>query len=314
MKKIWILVLLIISIILNSCSEEPTKPAQGCDYTIDSKLASLYICPPNEKDCFEGVLTLSEKIKALDRLNYIRKIHGLTEVNYNYDKDVAVQKSALIAVANQLLTHFPEKSSKCYTTTGDSACQQSNLHLSYYSSIGKVWNSAESVDGWINERYSQSIGHRRWFLSPFLKSVSFGRVDQIKPNGQYWVASSMWVWDSEGSTNADVEFIACPFHNYPQSAFDKDLILSFSVLMNKTNWWSNNKVNFSSASVQVKDDNQSNYAVTNLSFDNQNYGLPNNLQWKVTGLEYNKKYNVTISNVNVNGELKSYNYWFKIEN
>ncbi|ROL62292.1 CAP domain-containing protein [Bacteroidetes/Chlorobi group bacterium ChocPot_Mid] len=315
MRKIWIPgLIIIISIFLNSCSDEPTKPSQGCNYSIDSRLAGLYECPPNENDCFEGVLSNTEKLKALNRLNYIRGIHGLPEVTYNSLKDVAVQKSALIAVANQVLTHFPEPSSKCYTTLGDTACQQSNLHLSYYSSLGQVWSSAESVDGWINERYSSSIGHRRWFLSPFLKSVSFGRVDQIKTNGQYWVASSMWVWDSDGSTDANVEFIACPFHDYPKSAFDKDLILSFSVLMNKTNWWSNNKVNFSNSSIQIKDESQTNYSVSDILYDTQNYGLPNNLQWKVTGLDYNKRYNVTITNVNVNGQIKNYDYWFKIIN
>jgi len=315
MKKFQLIALFILSyLIFNSCSEDTTSPKDGCKYTIDSRLAELYDCPPSVDNCYEGTLGNSEKMKALDRLNYLRAIHGLPEVGYNPDKDVAVQKSALISVANETLTHTPATDFKCYTTIGDTACRQSNLHISYYSSLNQVWSSAASVDGWINERYSPSIGHRRWFLSPFLKTVAFGRVDRIKSNGQYWVGTTMHVWDSDGSTDADVEFIACPFHDYPSSAFEKDLILSFSVLMDKTNWWSNNKVLFPSSAIQVIDENQNSCTVTNKSFDNDNYGLPNNIQWKVQGLEYNKRYNVTISNVSVNGQNKSYSYWFKIVN
>ncbi len=315
MKKITLLTLFILScFIFNSCWEDTNSPKDGCEYTIDSRLEFLYDCPPNVESCYEGTLAFAEKMKALDRLNYIRGIHGLPEVGYDPSYDKAVQKSALIAVANETLTHYPETNFKCYTTLGDTACQQSNLHVSYYSSLNQVWSSEASIDGWINERYSSSIGHRRWFLSPFLKNVSFGRVDRIKSNGQYWVGTTMRVWDSDGSTDANVEFIACPYHEYPRGAFEKDLILSFSVLMNKSNWWLNNKVNFSSASIVITDESQNNYTVQNIYDDNLNSGLPNNLQWTVSGLDYNKRFNVSISNVNVNGQIKNYEYWFTIIN
>jgi len=314
MKRFWLLALFILSYFLfYSCSEESTNPKTGCDYTIDSRLAFLYDCPPGVDDCYEGTLSNAEKMRALDRLNFIRSIHGLPEVGYNPEQDVAVQKSALIAVANQALTHFPETTASCYTKLGYDACGQSNLHLSYYSSLSHVWTAEESIDGWINEKYSTSLGHRRWFLSPFLKNVAFGRVDRILSNGQYWVGSTMWVWDTDGETDANVDFVACPFHDYPSTAFQKDLIFSFSVLMNKTSQPGNKNVNFSTSTISVRDDNQNSYSVQNSNKDNDYYGLPNNLQWTVSGIDYNIRYNVTISNVNVSGQMKNYSYWFKLE-
>ncbi|MFH1051448.1 MAG: CAP domain-containing protein [bacterium] len=315
MKKFQLFALLFLTyFIFYSCSEDTTAPKKGCDFLIDSRLAYLYDCPPSIDNCYEGTLTYAEKMKALDRLNFIRAIHGLPEVGYNPDKDIAVQKSAIIAVANKTLTHYPDSTFKCYTKIGDTACGQSNLHISYYSSLSTVWSSAASIDGWINEKYSTSIGHRRWFLSPFLKNVAFGRVDWITAKGEYWIGSTMWVWDNDGPTESNVEYIACPYHDYPSSALDTNLFLSFSVLMNKSNWWSNDKVDFSTATIQVNDDNQTTYSVLNISSDNLFSGLPNNLQWKVSNLKRNTRYNITISNVDVNGQKKNYEYWFRIVN
>lgn len=313
MKRLQILALLTLSVILfNSCSNDnSTNPKNGCNYTIDKSLANLYDCPPSVDDCYEGKLVNAEKMKALDRLNFFRQLHGLPEVTYNPNMDEAVQKSALIAVANSTLTHFPPTSASCYSTQGDTACQKSNLHWGRQNS---VWSSAASIDGWINEKNSASIGHRRWFLCPFLKSVSFGRVDKIADNGQYLIGTTMYVWDFNGPTDANVEFVACPFHDYPVSAFDTGLILSFSVLADKSGLWSNSNINYSSTTIKVLDDSQNSYTVNNIKFDNDGYGTPNNIEWKTAGLQYNVKYTVKINNVIVKGQTKNYEYWFKIVN
>ncbi|MFC2131808.1 CAP domain-containing protein [Bacteroidota bacterium] len=321
MKKLYLIWLVLFTFVLfYSCEEESTspkdtpEPKDSCDYTIDSRLAYIYDCPPGVSDCYEGTLANAEKMKALDRLNYFRRLHGIDEVSYNPDMDDDVQKSALIAVANETLNHFPPTSDKCYSTDGDTACQRSNLHLSWYSGLQQVWSSAASIDGWIHERYSSSIGHRRWFLSPFLKTVSFGRVDQIKSDGKYLVGTTMYVWDTDGPTQSDVEFVSCPFHDYPSSAFQPDLILSFSVLANKSSTWANSNVNYTEATIQVTDESQNTYTVHSKSFDNIGYGMPNNIEWQTQGLDYNTKYTVNISNVLVGGEPRDYEYWFNIVN
>lgn len=312
MKKIKFFLITLISIsIFYACSNDnPSTPKEGCNTSIDAKLENLYVCPPDLNICFEGVLAQSEKDKVLARVNSFRDIHGLPHVSYNYEQDVAEQKSALISVSNKVLNHFPPITYKCYSTAGDTACQQSNLGLSWAN--GYIdYKSEQSIDAWINEKYSTSIGHRRWILSPFLKQISFGRVDYLA-NGDYRVGISLWIWNNSGSANTNVEFVACPFHDYPSTAFQPDLILSFSVLADNSNIWNNKNIEFSNSNISVKDDNGTNYSVYSITSDNKGYGIPNIIEWKVNGLQYNQKYTVEINDVKVNGEVKNYNYWFKL--
>lgn len=75
----------------------------------------------------------------------------------------------------------------------------------------------------------------------------------------------------------------------------------------------NKAVNFSNAFIQIKKrENAEKMAVTNITSDNVAYGLPNNLQFKLPALEYNQIYDVTITDVVVDGVKRDYQYWFKI--
>ncbi len=314
MKKIIFSLIISLSILFFACEENSNSPKTQSD--LPPEIIALYDTPPNVDDCYEGILKMSEKEKALNRLNYFRQIHELPLVSYNTSWDVGTQKSALISVANKTLSHFPPTTYKCYTKLGDTACQQSNLHISWYSNFTQPWNSEMSIDGWINEEYSSSIGHRRWFLSPFLKTVSFGRVDWIESNGTYIVGTTMHIFDSDGSANTNVEFVACPYHNYPSTAFKPNLILSFTAVPDKSSWYAqaNRTVDFSNAKITVTNENGNSLQVYEQTYDNINYGVPNSLEWKVNGLQYNIKYNVSISNAKVNSQFKDYSYWFKITN
>jgi hypothetical protein len=49
-----------------------------------------------------------------------------------------------------------------------------------------------------------------------------------------------------------------------------------------------------------------------VAFDTQGYGLPNNIQFAVAGLQANTYYDVTISGVKVGGTPRSYSYFFRI--
>ena len=46
--------------------------------------------------------------------------------------------------------------------------------------------------------------------------------------------------------------------------------------------------------------------------DKDYMGLGNHIQWRVDGLQKNKKYSVKIKNVMINGTPKNYAYWFNI--
>ncbi|WP_375251305.1 hypothetical protein, partial [Sphingomonas sp.] len=69
-------------------------------------------------------------------------------------------------------------------------------------------------------------------------------------------------------------------------------------------------VDFSRATIAVKAGTQT-LTVSNVTYDNDGYGLPNNLQFAVAGLQNNVQYDVTITNVIVRGAAQSYSYSFR---
>ncbi len=65
---------------------------------------------------------------------------------------------------------------------------------------------------------------------------------------------------------------------------------------------------FANATIVVRARGGAALTVSNVSWDNGGYGLPNSLQWKVAGLAANTIYDVTISNVTVSGAARNYSY------
>ncbi len=312
MKRLNLILAVLFSglIIFGSCEEESSGPS--CNTDIDDRVADLYDCPPDAGNCYEGDLAQRVQDDVLERVNYFRNIHNLPDVSYNPTFDDYVQKASLIAAANKALTHYPSESAKCYTAVGDTGSQKSNLALSW--SGGFVDKASEYfVDGWISEIHSASIGHRRWILHPFLNTVSFGRVDSFEEG--HVVGSALYVMDSKSPSQANVEFIACPFHNYPSSAFPNNARFSFQILADKDSpWGANRNVDFSNASIEVYQGSPDNsLSVNSVKYDNDGYGLPNCIQWKTSTFSYGARYTVNVSNVIVGGESKDYEYWFEID-
>ena len=74
----------------------------------------------------------------------------------------------------------------------------------------------------------------------------------------------------------------------------------------------NATVNYAGATVTVRERGAGTLTVSQIAFDNDGYGLSNNIQWKVAGLKTNTYYDVTIANVVVSGAARSYTYFFRI--
>ncbi len=53
-------------------------------------------------------------------------------------------------------------------------------------------------------------------------------------------------------------------------------------------------------------------AVSRVRFDNDGYGLPNNIQFAAAGLASNVTYDVTIDRVGVGGTLRTFTYYFRL--
>lgn len=274
-----------------------------------------YTTRPDIQNCVAGSLNNSSKQAVLARVNYIRSLHNLPPVTYNAADDELVQQSALIAAANAELDHYPATTAECYSNDGALGSGKSNLSISLSSETSDFKDEA-NVDRWLTEEYSESLGHRRWMLNPFLKYIAYGRVDgkPKKSNYNFVTAAAMKVINND---DADVRYlnigyVAYPFGNYPSSLVLKNGFLSFSALYDRHTEGNNLYVRYTLASIEVTNDTGAVIPISGLSFNNDYEGLANCIQWKIEGLKDNVTYTVKITNVQADGRFFNYQYNFKL--
>ncbi len=311
MKKIFKIAMLILffSTLTALKSEEPLNLLGLSDY---------YNTVPDLGTCNEGVLKDSEKQKVLQQVNYIRKIHGLNPVTYNNNYDKRTAKAALIIASTEGLDHQPPNTAKCYSPDGYNGSDSSNLYITKYSGSGFP-TSESSINQWMVDANVQPCGHRRWIINPFLKYISFGRVDGPSTQNPGWGVTGMTIWvisgDKADLSTWDSNFVAYPYHNYPKSFYfdnqNRTWYLSFSAVMDKSDIWNNQNVSYSGATVEMKDDGGAVLAVTNVQSENNGYAVPNLIKWNAN-LVTDKKYWVTIKNVNMGGTMKTFSYWLNV--
>jgi uncharacterized protein YkwD len=287
----------------------------------DNTWESIYTVQPSITNCTAGALTATEKSKILSKINQIRKIHKLSLLSWEDLGDNEANQATLICASNGILDHQPASTYACYTQAGYNGANTSNLHLGF-SSIEYLGDSEDAIIGWLIDDMSASgdeLGHRRAIINPFLEKVSVGRTDGFPKTGDYtsYFATSMSMkyqdYVVSNSPNVTVDYVACPYQNYPIAFFNKAFYLSFHAIPDKTDLWSNASVDYSSAVVTMKTEAQVSVTVSNQKYDNTGWGsLPNCLQWKATGLQDGVKYLVTITNVKNNGQSYDYSYWFKL--
>ncbi|GAG72249.1 unnamed protein product [marine sediment metagenome] len=289
----------------SGCIDTLLTPPPGPSFLQPSGIDEIYEILPDIQNCYEGILKDSEKQKVLEEFNFIRNLHGLNLVSYNYEDDIYTTKAALIIVANEEMNHHPDQSYQCWTEEGEFGSSHSNLHMSW-GWEDKIPKSEDFVIGWIVDEEVESLGHRRWMLFPFLSNISYGRVDVLGFTG----AVIKVINDEINPSNVD--FVAYPYEKYPRNLFTKNWYLSFSVVADRYNLWNNEKVDFSNTVIEIYNENGEALQINSIHYDNEGYGIPNNLQWKVNGIKYDVKYTVNIKNVKVAGANKNYEYWFKL--
>lgn len=277
---------------------------------------SLYNKMPNIKAKSIGRLKSSERKNALRLLNIIRKLHDLKPLSY-YKKDQKyTNASVLVMAANNVMTHYPKRSFIYYSDNAAKGSKTSNLFFgSYYS---KTFSTEFYINGWVVDEGVRSLGHRRWFLNPFLKYFTYSRVDGSSLRTSKKVsAAATKVMDYPSLHNYSdqkLDFVAYPYKIYPQKLFKNDWFLSFSVIVNRSNLWENakNNINYSNAKIEVRNSNGKKLRVFDISSNYQGYGVPNLIQWRVDGLKSEEVYWVTIKNVSVYGTNRTYNYYFEL--
>ena len=220
--------------------------------------------------------------------------------------------------SNQSLSHAPPSTWRCWTQAGYDASGASNLALAYGDGLS-VRTDEAILAGWMTERdnlVSGSIGHRRWLLDPFLGAVSYGRVVGTTAGSFGRVdAAALRVFGStaqKAPTGALPAYVAYPQGDYPARFWADGSILSFGVVADPTGGAANRQVDFSKATVAVREAGGADLAVVDQRSDNDGFGLPNSLQFLVQGLRHGVRYDVTVSGVSGQGTRSSYSYSFRI--
>lgn len=280
------------------------KPIQWQDSkTYNAGITYMFSQEPDVAQCRAGELSEAFTNDALAYLNYIRKLHNLLPVSLHVASVKGVQEAALMLAANaeKGLNHHPPKSWRCWTQEGADGCANSNL----FGGQG-YWGLRSAIDGCMIDSTVPILGHRRWILSPALKSVAFGYVSNKEETatGAVIKITKTERYDDKMLNINEKSFVAYPYHEYLSRLVKKDWLMSFSVPMHKGVDLDNAKISVSNKGKRL--------SVMNQQADHTLYGESMVLTWQINQLTENTKYMVKIENVIVNGKPQQYEYWFTL--
>ena len=251
--------------------------------------------------CDAGTTSQAFKDALLLELNYFRAMAGVpAEVTFFSEYNAKAQKAALMMSVNEQLSHDPPTSWACYTAEGAEAAGSSNLMMGYPS-------LTHNIAGYVKDTGASNyfVGHRRWVLYPQTQQMGTGDVPSDSPTYQ-WAANALWVFDShmwEPRPTTREEYVAWPPPGY----------VPYQVVYPR---WSfaYDDANFGSATVTMTQDG-SPIAVTMEAYLGGGYG-ENTLVWRPFNMAYSSTwsiehlvtYEVTVSNVIVSGNPRSFTY------
>jgi hypothetical protein len=238
--------------------------------------------------CAEGTISEDARSKVLVRLNYFRRLVGLSDnLTENYAQHQDCQKASLIFKAEENLSHFPPSSWACYTPEGAAAAATSNI--AWGTAINGEWSvhTTYGITGFIEEPGDNNtkVGHRAWFFIPGLHSIGIGSTNTT--------CCMQWK-DNYDPTGPAPEFIAYPPNGYMPSklVFPR---WSFSI--------PGGDAGFENATVTMKDDKGKSVSLTVVNRPAATPGkvlLPQ-LVWEpdvdVSSIRSDRRYTVTVSNV-----------------
>jgi uncharacterized protein YkwD len=280
---------------------------------------ALYDRLPIVPSCDPGQLKAGEKSQVLNKINEIRALHRLPPVIYDAPGDIQTAKSSLITVANIKLTHTPTAADSCYSEDGRLGSGSSNIFIQY-STGPYTFASDRSVVSFLIDDGVASLGHRRWLLHPFLSRTSFGRVDGaplVASTFRYVTGIAVKVigYPDADLSGSSASYVAYPEGDYPSAYFKHGWFMSFSVLADKTSTFSNGPsvVDFSGATIEVKNPSGVALSISEQSADYTGFGIPNALQWKAAGTVSNVQYTVRILGVRVGGVVRNFSYVFRVQ-
>ena len=275
----------------------------------------LYAELPDPSACEPGRLKVGAKTRALETVNKIRALHGLSALVYSNLYQPQVQAAALVQAANEYLTHRPDEEDLCWSQAAYDGSSTSNLSRAWGpNGEGIDTDPARVLVGLVNDSanvgLSAAVGHRRWALNPFLVNFAYGQVYGYSVNKVF----GFYEEEAVGAKVA-VDYIAFPYKVYPFNLVEGDPPWSFSVIEDQDEWSGNQHDYFSAATVRVtRESDGVGLEVRNTYTDTILSGIPNILSWKVGDWRSDTLYQVQISNITMqSGERRTYSYPVLIE-
>ena len=146
--------------------------------------------------CDLGALPEPTRQASIGWVNYYRRMAGLGPVAEDRSDRSPAQACAVLLERNGQLSHTPPAAWACATLMGRDAAARSNLS----GSPGFPMSPWNSVRNWIDEArdLSNTLGHRRWLLSPELRSIAYGQTGSFAcmtlglgardPRAPQWIA------------------------------------------------------------------------------------------------------------------------------
>ncbi|MDR2424897.1 MAG: CAP domain-containing protein [Prevotellaceae bacterium] len=288
--------------------------ACACTNHSEDKVEPLYNIVPDIRSCSAGEVSQEEKNKVLVYVNKLREAYGLPAVEYDKSRDAITQKAALLGASKATVDETPSSDDECYVPDASAGWGASVLSL--WGSASSKWTTSDvHINDFLMEKGRSDLKRRRALLNPFLSKISFGRVIGTPRRGDYQYVSVAALHvksdDADLSEKNIPEIVAFPRGVCEAKFLDLHLVLNFSVVSNKLAR-ANNTADFSNATVEVLAGSQP-ATVSDVEYDNLPEGLPNNLQWKVNGLNKGITYTVRITNVVIDDESKDYEYTFSFK-
>lgn len=138
--------------------------------------------------CDAGTMSTAAIDDVLRRINMYRWLAGHPPVGHDAARHAEMMECAHMMSVNGALSHEPPTSWTCYTSGGADAAGRSNIALGYST-------PGAAIDGYMGDRGTPSLGHRRWILNGPLGDVEIGFSAAERP-GQ-----CLGVFDRSGSTD-----------------------------------------------------------------------------------------------------------------
>ena len=308
----------VCTIKLTQEGDTKTLAAESKTISFDVFKASSMSEAPDINNCYAGKLRAKFRNEFLNEFNTVRTLHGLPSVSYDYAREDEMMQTALILAANNILTHYPEPHTDCYSDIGALGARTSNLEMGVRANMYDN-PPADTIRSLIHDYFNvmaNNVGHRLWMLNPFLQKSAYGSVNAPSfrdTRFPYVVGTSIKVvYPFNNETTAPLGVIAYPYHNYPAKYYMSGSILSISVLTDQKNFFANHNVDYAKATVVVTERSSgAKQKISNIRYEN--IGVPNHIQFNFDDLKLNVIYDVKLSNVLVKGQPKEYSYWFTVD-